>query len=70
MSTQTETLARTVWWCWILNEPMIMHWKDNKPHCPTCDMVDEHSLENGSVPSPDFRAEHSLICKVYKPAKR
>jgi hypothetical protein len=49
MSIQTETLARTVWWCWILNEPMIMHWKDNKPHCSTCDMVDEHPLENGSI---------------------
>lgn len=34
---ENPTGSRDLMWCPYLNEPAILEWKDNKPHCPNCD---------------------------------
>lgn len=44
---------RDVMWCPYLNEPAILEWRDNKPHCPNC----EGNFEPQT---------HPFICNIQK----
>ena len=28
---------RQVWWCWIINDPFICEWRNNRFYCPRCE---------------------------------
>ncbi len=45
---------RDIYWCWNLNEPVILEYRDDKPYCVNC----------SSELSEDT---HVFICSVFKP---
>lgn len=72
-NTNTELVTftvkgfRDVYWCYILNEPMINQFKrepgqEPKLMCPNCNWVDY-----GKEPSEEFLSQHVFICHIVKP---
>jgi hypothetical protein len=66
---------RDVYWCWVVNEPGIIHFTkseknpDMKLTCACCGWVDTDGGGDGS-PSAVFLTEHSFVCHAKKPVKR
>jgi hypothetical protein len=63
---------RDVWWCFIVNEPGIIHWKhpEDVPYCPLC------KSEGNAQPYRDGKTRevfddllHTFICHIRKPVK-
>lgn len=43
--SETRKGFRDVHWCGILNEPVIVQYKENRLYCPLCEMISEQTDE-------------------------
>jgi hypothetical protein len=66
---------RDVYWCYSLNEPVIIEWHKNSegeseerfPTCINCNWIDEGYDREDKIVSDTFLTEHTFICHILKP---
>ncbi len=55
---------RDVHWCYILNEPWVIQYRDGHAYCTNCTWLDDG--EKGQL-TEVFLGHHPFICHIYKP---
>lgn len=62
---------RDVYWCWNLNEPFIISYRDEnevrKPFCENCNSILLRALDDEENYSKNDFVDHPFICFIHKP---
>jgi len=59
--------GRDLWWCFILNEPCILTYMDNKPTCPHCQCQADSTGPNPGEYA--FYGDHVFLANIGKPVR-
>lgn len=65
--TNVPKTYRDVYWCGLINEPMIIKYKGEEPQCSACD--NEISFEEDPLRYTDDHKVHAFMFHVLKPAR-
>lgn len=60
------TVYRALYWCWIVNEPVILVYRGEYPYCRLCNWLDVKKGE----PSEGFMREHKFMQEISIPLER
>lgn len=63
--TNVPKTYRDVYWCCLINEPMIIKYKGDQPKCSACD--NEISFEEDPLRYTDDHGLHTFMFHVLKP---
>lgn len=64
-----RTGCRDIHWCHMLNEPMIIEYRERYPHCVNCNWTDKDAILEKNMPkfSEPFASNHTFLLNIFKP---